>query len=135
MYGCMTIAASRIIKRKWKQGEVIRIWWGKGRFDVPKEFDGHFASWQDAAARHDSQKAAAALADLEGIGVLVLPQMVEKVAAGSLELVPVISRLTDGAVKADATAQQVLAWWAKDKAKWTLPEESPAPAAPPPAPQ
>lgn len=130
----MAGAASIILKRRnWREGDRIWTWWKTGRLDVPKEFDAHFASWQEARARHDSKKAAADLANLEGIGVLVLPLLVGKVASGQSEdLIPAISRLTDGAAKADATAQQVLAWWAKDKAKWTLPEEKQPPSAPPP---
>jgi hypothetical protein len=123
----MAYAAVEILKRKnWKEGDLVWDWWRTGRLDVPKEFEAHFSTWQDAQARGDLEEAAAALTDLEGIGTLALPLFVEKAAAGKTDLIPAISRLTDGALEADATAQQVTAWWAKNKAKWTLPEEKPA---------
>ena len=131
-YACMSHAASRILKRKnWKEGWV-REWWKTGRLDIPKEFDTSFGNWQDAQARGDSHKAASALANLEGIGVLGLPLLVDKVAAGKAELISLISRLTDGAVKVEASTEQVLSWWAGNKAKWALPEENKSQAAPQP---
>jgi len=135
VYGCMSIAASQILRHKAKKLEPVRIWWNTGRLEIPKEFETNYKGWLDAEASGDRQKSEAAIKAIEGLGTLAIPLIQEKIAAGKNKLIPIISRLTDGAVKSNATKEQVVAWWAKDKAKWTLPEKKKPETAPAPAPQ
>jgi len=47
--------------------------------------------------------------------------IIEKVKQGDTELIPVISRLTDGQVEENANISQCTAWWRDNKQKWLIP--------------
>jgi hypothetical protein len=49
--------------------------------------------------------------------------MIEEVQQGETALIPLISRLVDRELPEDATQQQCLAWWNKNKDKWLIPFE------------
>ena len=122
----MARAAGKILKRKnWNEGDRIWIWWENGRQDIPKEVDQYVAAWQEAKKRGDDKQAAEALKKLEGVGILGLPHIVNKLGSGKHDLIAVISHMAGGAVGADASEEQVKGWWMKDKAKWMMIDERP----------
>ena len=53
-------------------------------------------------------------------GVANLPFMTEKVQKGNTDLVPLISELVDAKLPPDATQQECLNWWNKNKSSWTI---------------
>jgi hypothetical protein len=46
--------------------------------------------------------------------------MMEKVAEGDTALIPAISQMTDGTVALSASSEECLAWWKREKQRWTL---------------
>jgi len=47
--------------------------------------------------------------------------MVDKIKMGDTELIEVVSELTAGKVKHNATAEECLDWWEKNKEDWLIP--------------
>ena len=81
-------------------------------------------------AQGDNTKAdQATLAIRDDLGAFAVPLLVEKIQAGEPGLIPTLAHITRGAVAADATLEQVTAWWERDQTRWTLPSEAEQPAA------
>jgi hypothetical protein len=68
---------------------------------------------------------------IEDVGILALPHIIENVKQGQTHLIRLFSRLVDGELPKDATPQQVLSWWDKNKDRWTIPYEKLTPTADP----
>ena len=76
-------------------------------------------------------------ADIQGLGVFVLPLLVQELEKGEYDFLPVIKHLTSGAARvyggrAASSAKVCIAWWAKHRREWTVvrPEGGPEPAQP-----
>jgi len=63
------------------------------------------------------------LQELRKYGVAVLPFLVEAVRQRDVDMVRVISSVTGGEVKKDATREQVVSWWRQNKQQWVMPDE------------
>ena len=115
---------------------VWKRWWEEYRPTIPARVEVLHRQWKGAIDQGKSAEAEQLYGAMRDLGVLALPPVVDAISQGEQGLVPLVSDLTDGAVKADASKEQVITWWADNKAKWTLPEESKPEAAPtPPAPK
>ena len=55
------------------------------------------------------------------LGVAALPLMIQKIGEGETDFILLVSELTEGEVKKDATAQECLLWWANNKQRWIIP--------------
>jgi hypothetical protein len=62
---------------------------------------------------------------LDTLGIPALPFIIEKVKQGDKDLIPLISGLVDHELPKDATQQQCLDWWEKNKQKWLIPFTQP----------
>lgn len=63
---------------------------------------------------------------IEGLGVFVLPCLIDDLAAGNLDWLPIVEHLTDGKApmikgRASVDAKRCVEWWKKHKAQWTVP--------------
>jgi len=104
-------------------------WWTEYRPTVRARFEELHREWRLARSEGKSADAERLYAAMHDLGVLALPAILATISTGERDLAPLVSELTDGALKTDVTAEQAVAWWAKNKARWTLPEQqSPAPA-------
>ncbi len=68
--------------------------------------------------------------EIEKLGVLVLPALIEDLRTGRYDFLPLIGKLTDGkapttSATAEDAARKCIEWWDKNKADWIveLPEE------------
>lgn len=100
-------------------------WWDQDRFRTPQRFATLYAEWQELTHQGKAKEAREKWQRIEDLGIAALPCLVERIGRGAAELVPVVSYLTDGAVKSDATSKECAAWWEQHKQDWTLPPAPP----------
>ena len=100
-------------------------WWNVDRFDVPARFNRLYAERQALVQQGDAKGAQEKLAQVQDLGIPVLPLLVDKIGQGAADLVPVMSALTNGGVKPDASAQDCADWWNAHQDEWTLPPATP----------
>lgn len=68
----------------------------------------------------DEIKTQKILKEIENLGILALPLLVEEIAKGEDPLIQIVAELTDGQVAEDASPTACLAWWAANKSYWTM---------------
>lgn len=60
---------------------------------------------------------------IEDVGIAALPLLIENIRSGETDLIRVVSKLTDGKLKASVTQESCLAWWEANKEKYLIPFE------------
>ena len=100
-------------------------WWNEARFHTP----GRFAKLHDdrraLLQQGDAKGAKEKYQQIQDLGIPVLPCLVDRIGNGATDLVPIMSALTNGGVKADAKPQDCVKWWNQHKDEWTLPPAAP----------
>lgn len=97
-------------------------WWRKDRKNVPTEFARLYDEWREHVEHDQPKQADAVLTRIKDMGLDVLPLVVAKIQAGDDALVPLVNRICRRKVAGeDPTRERVLAWWKREKDKWTLP--------------
>lgn len=96
-------------------------WWREGRRNVDKQFGSLYSQWRMRRQAGEEDAAHGLYRRMRGLGIAVLPCMIEEVRAGDTTLIPDISRLTDNQVRPDATSAKVISWWEANKQNWILP--------------
>jgi hypothetical protein len=126
------ITKKSFIKSEWPQGrygdstteaKLFIEWWDIGRKQTPKYFAERYSKWK-ILREQGNEKESEAKAELENIralGIAALPMIIEKVKQGDKELIPIVSKLTDGQVEENASIPQCAAWWRDNKQKWLIP--------------
>ena len=99
-------------------------WWKEGRFHAAEQLAALYAQRQAAMHRGQTEEAAAKWERIRGLGIAALPGLVVKIGQGESNLTPIMSYWTDGAVKADAKAQDCTKWWEHHMGEWTLPAKT-----------
>ena len=105
-------------------------WWDHDRFGTSQRFAALYSEWQDLTRHGRTREAGEKWQRIRDLGIAALPCLVEKVAQGAADLVPIVSYLTDDTVKADLKPQDCVTWWEQHKQDWTLPPAA-TPAAKP----
>jgi hypothetical protein len=96
-------------------------WWKEGRKKTPEQFSGYFQDWRRLTSECKTEEAKAKLKNLTNLGIDALPLMIEKIREGNTEFIPIISFLTNEAIKKDASPDTAIKWWAENKQNWLLP--------------
>ena len=96
-------------------------WWQNGQAGIKKLFDERYVAWKSAKTKAMKKDADQLLKTLDSLGVAAFPYFFEKIGNNDLEFIPVVSRLSKHAIKPDATIQECLAWWKKNKEEWMIP--------------
>jgi len=101
--------------------KVVIQWWPKGRKLTPQHFGQRYSQWKNLKGEGKEDEAKKKSEEIRSLGIAALPVMVEKVKEGEKELIPLISKLTDGQVDPNASPSQCFAWWQDNKEKWLIP--------------
>jgi len=96
-------------------------WWQQRGKRTPVWFDQRYREWQRLKREGNQDEAKQQYELIVELGLEALPLMVDTMKKGSSDLVPALSRLTNGAVKEDANPAECVQWWNDNKDKWTLP--------------
>lgn len=97
-------------------------WWEGAVEDTSNKFATLSREMEMADTDGNSEATLAAAKRIVDLGVLVLPHAMEKVRGGDTNMVPVVSALTDGAVRKDAPVYECVQWWTSNKMHWVLNE-------------
>jgi len=124
---------------RWSATDKARMyvhWWKEGRRDTPQRFAKYYGEWKRCMDEQKAKEADEWKERLRRLGVDALPLLIDKIEAGDDEFIPVVAMITRAVmygyipsketvityeVEEDATREEVLAWWAANKAEWTLP--------------
>ena len=101
--------------------EVWRRWWTQERFHAPERFEKLCAERQALLQQGDAKGAQEKYERIQNLGIPVLPCLLDKIGQGATDLVPILSALTNGDVKPDASPADCAKWWNAHKQEWTLP--------------
>lgn len=118
--------------------DVCLRWWRGGRRETPERFAKLYAEWKTLKSEGKEDEAQQKYQRIKDLGIDALPLIVEQLRAGNMDLMPVMSYLTDGQCPT-TDRQQCVQWWDANRDKWTLPlpeavkcapspESAPAPA-------
>jgi len=102
---------------------IWRHWLKKMKKEAPKDFAKKFGEWEKWKDNHPATPVAQHLYSvrISEYGVATFPYMVEGIRAGYADLAELVSWRTKGEIKKDASREEVLAWWEKNKQRWTIP--------------
>lgn len=104
----------------------IKAWrhWFKiaGKELTRKGFESKYNDWKKLKVKHSKEHDAVKYLKrkIAQLGIAALPYLIEKIEAGEIDLIDIVSGLTDGEVKREASKSEVLKWWEKNKEKWTI---------------
>jgi len=103
--------------------KVWRHWLNIGKKYTEDEFQKQYSQWHTVKQTHSEEKAAIKneYRKMLKFGVASLPLMIEKISQGELALIPAVSELTNRNLKEDATQDECLQWWKKNKQRWLIP--------------
>jgi hypothetical protein len=96
-------------------------WWNVERFHTPERFAKLYAERQALLQQGDAKGAQEKYQRIQNLGIAVLPCLLDKIGQGATDLAPIMSALTNGAVKPDASPADCAKWWNAHKQEWTLP--------------
>jgi len=103
--------------------KVWRHWLNIGKKYTEDEFQKQYSQWHTVKQTRSEEKAAIKneYRKMLKFGVASLPLMIEKISQGELALIPAVSELTNRNLKEDATQDECLQWWKKNKQRWLIP--------------
>ena len=58
---------------------------------------------------------------IQRLGIAALPMIINKIEEGDIDLISMLPRLTNGEVKKEAKAEDVVNWWKGNKHRWLIP--------------
>jgi hypothetical protein len=104
-------------------------WWNEGRKQTGLWHQSIWQEWRDLKKQGKEQAAKDKYQRLIDLGIAALPVIMEKVAAGDRELVPLVSQLTTAKVDPNASIEQCVSWWEQNKEQWLIPFPNKRPTA------
>jgi len=96
-------------------------WWGNGRKLTPQQLGQSYSQWKKLKTEGKEKEAKEKLEEIRALGVAALPIIIEKVKQGDNELIPIVSKLTDGQVDPNTNNSQCVSWWQQNKESWLIP--------------
>ena len=132
------ITGKRFSKSEWPEGTygdsrtliILYIdWWEKGRNLTPLQFNERYARLMELRDADKKDEVSECRDEIRKLGIAALPMIIEKVKEGDKELIPIVSRLTDGQVEENASIPQCVEWWRDNKQKWLIPFPNKRPVA------
>ena len=101
--------------------KLIVQWWPKARKETPNQFSQRYSQWKSLKSQGKQDKSKEKLEEIRALGIASLPIIIEKVKQGDNELIPIVSKLTDGQVDPNANTSQCVSWWQQNKEQWLIP--------------
>ncbi len=106
-----------------KQGESPYVYWYHyGRFQTPKQFEKLYSDWKDLKKQGRQKEADEKFQRMKGLGIVAIPNFIEKIKKGDSDLISALEYLSNGEVNSNAKPQECVKWWERNKEKWTLPQ-------------
>lgn len=124
------ITRRSFVRDEWPEGklggsrELLKLyidWWKSARKVTPQQFSQRYSQWKNLKIEGKEDEAKEKFEHIRSLGIAALPVMVEKVKEGEKELIPLISKLTNGAVEPNASPSECFKWWINNKEKWLIP--------------
>jgi hypothetical protein len=141
---CYITKANLVIVFKEKDGELVKTisgfpyvapkenedsramwmrWWNEGRKEIPQYFEMTYNEWEGAKEEGKDDEAQKKYQQIRKMGIFALPYIMAKISKGDDELIPMVSELTDSAVRTDDKPEDCVEWWQQNKEKWYIPIE------------
>ena len=95
-----------------KNSSIWFYWWDEGRKLTPQVFAKKYAAYKSAKA--EDVKAKYTL--LQNMGIIILPNLLEKIEGGDSDLIPMFNYLSDQ--KDLETAEECRIWWDANKERY-----------------
>lgn len=106
---------------KEEYAKLILKWWSHGKRDSEVKFVRLYEDYNELKKSEDEEKASKLLS-IKNLGIAVLPHLIEKIRSGDTDLIQVVVQLTTRRqLPKDATQDQVIAWWEKNKENLLIP--------------
>jgi len=121
------ITGKRFLKSEWPGGKLsgsrtkVKLyisWWSNGRKLTPLQFNERYARLMELRDADKKDEVSECINEIRKLGIAALPMIIEKVKEGDKELIPIVSRLTDGQVEENASISQCATWWRDNKQQW-----------------
>jgi hypothetical protein len=109
-------------------GAVVK-WWEKGRKDTLVKFDKLYREKNDFKSKGRSHEVIKKSQEICALGIAALPYLFRNVEQGDLELLEIISKLTNGKVNPKSRIQECISWWQQNKEDWLIPFPNKSPKA------
>lgn len=93
-------------------------WWDKGRKLAPELFAKKYSAYEEAKKSNNDEKIKDTYTKLQNMGVIILPNLLEKIKNGEKDLIPMFSYLSNEKVPVDASANDCEKWWNKNKSQY-----------------
>ena len=90
-------------------------WWDTGRALTPEIFKRKYEAYIKAKSDGKEDEIKRSYTLLQNMGIVILPNLLEKIESGEKDLIPMFSYLTDGKVKENATPEDCKKYWDKNK--------------------
>jgi hypothetical protein len=96
-------------------------WWKEGQGGIKRLFEERYQRLKRVWNSSTQEEFEGAIRDLEYLGIAALPYFFEKIKDNETVFIPIVSRLSKTALKSDATVEECLLWWEKNKDDWIIP--------------
>ena len=132
------ITEKRFEESEWPEGKLgdaisgaglLREWWPKSRKETPARFSKLYSQWKELRRQNKKDEVSNKLRQIRNLGLAALPEIMDQIIHGDRELISIVSTLTRGKVDPNATTDQCVAWWGKNKEKWLIPFPNKQPVA------
>ncbi len=104
------------VKGKNKCYSPTLYWWDYGRKLTPMIFANKYSEYQTALKTKDNKKVGEKFKLLQNMGIIILPNLLEKINTGDKTLIPMFNYLSDQ--KNLKTAKDCQNWWNKNSAEY-----------------
>ncbi len=98
-------------------------WWKQDRNLTSAQFETLWNRCRACRSAGDQTGAELNLKNIRSLGLPVLPCLVDRIAAGATELIPLVKELTNGKASPDELLPATIRdWWKRNRDTWTLPD-------------
>ena len=103
--------------------EQLINWWKERKLETPKKFDRFYEEWDQFLDQKKTHEADEAQNKIIGMGMEILPLLMNKIQKGDDRLVPFISKMMGQPIGGEPpTRKGILEWWDANKSKLTYPD-------------
>ena len=103
-------------KGKVKFDSIWVYWWDSGRKLTPEIFKRKYETYQTAKNSGKEDELEKAYIKLQNMGIIILPNLLEKIESGDKELIPIFKYLSNQ--KNLKTVEDCKVWWEENKRKY-----------------
>ena len=98
-------------------------WFREGKSWTQEQFENRYAQYAEVTSTRPNEEGAITYCRWKianSAGVAGLPLIIDKIEQGHVDLIPLVSTLTDKEVSKEVDAAEVLTWWQANKDRWTI---------------